>query len=94
MSEPATNERTQERNTRKVFEEIIEENLISATKVLELVRQVGDALFGAKPSEVGEKESATSPGGVFNGAKDVALKTKYRLGEAREELEEIIKEIK
>lgn len=87
--DPVTN-----RNTRRVLEEILEDNLISATKVLGLVRQVGDSLFGAKPVEVGEKESAETASSFFNRTRDVALKTKYRLGEIRDELQEILKELK
>lgn len=87
---PVTNQ-----NSRGELEQILGENLISASKVQELVYQVSDSLFGVKPLEAGEgKESAKPPGGIFNRTKDVALRTKYRLGEIRDKLSEILQELK
>ena len=82
------------KNTRIAVERTLEANLIASAKVLGLVRMVGDALFGAKPVEACKKEDPYSTGGILSRVKDAAIKTRGHLDEARDELEEILKELK
>lgn len=83
-----------DRSTRGVFEEMLADNLGSARAVRELAHQVGSTLFGLKPAEVKAKENVTAAPSFFNKARDTAISTKICLSETRDELEDILKELK
>jgi len=93
MKEGTANMPDSKQNTRREFEERMKENLEMAKIVKSLSYSVSYRLFGAKPEEESsddKKSETASP--FFGNAGSLTLETRGYLGEARDALEEIIKE--